>query len=85
MIDSQSVQMPARMVRPNLDDAIEYVLGGHIGGAIDDESQIRIPERGEAHMRIGELAQRTGVSQRSLRYYEQQQLPVDDFDPPRRF
>lgn len=29
-------------------------------------------------MRIGELAQRTGVSQRSLRYYEQQQLLVSE-------
>lgn len=29
-------------------------------------------------MRIGELARRTGVSERSLRYYEQQELLVSD-------
>ena len=32
-------------------------------------------------MRIGELAQRTGVSQRSLRYYEQQRLLASERTP----
>lgn len=32
-------------------------------------------------MRIGELARRTGVSERSLRYYEQQELLVADRTP----
>ena len=32
------------------------------------------PRRYNGHMRIGELARRTGVSERSLRYYEQQGL-----------
>jgi DNA-binding transcriptional MerR regulator len=32
-------------------------------------------------MRIGELARRTGVSERSLRYYEQQALLVSDRTP----
>ncbi|WP_378734788.1 MerR family transcriptional regulator [Nocardia brasiliensis] len=32
-------------------------------------------------MRIGELAQRTGVSERSLRYYEEQRLLVSDRTP----
>lgn len=33
------------------------------------------------YMRIGELAGRTGVSERSLRYYEQQNLLVSDRTP----
>jgi DNA-binding transcriptional MerR regulator len=32
-------------------------------------------------MRIGELARRTGVSERSLRYYEQQELLTSDRTP----
>lgn len=32
-------------------------------------------------MRIGELARRTGVSERSLRYYEEQELLVSDRTP----
>ncbi|GAB3439891.1 MerR family transcriptional regulator [Actinophytocola sediminis] len=32
-------------------------------------------------MRIGELARRTGVSERSLRYYEQQRLLIADRTP----
>jgi DNA-binding transcriptional MerR regulator len=37
--------------------------------------------RYNGHMRIGELSRRTGVSERSLRYYEQQGLLASDRTP----
>jgi DNA-binding transcriptional MerR regulator len=38
------------------------------------DTGVRAKARWRDHVLIGELAQRTGVSQRSLRYYEQQGL-----------
>jgi Predicted transcriptional regulators len=38
--------------------------------------KVKGPDRGVDHMRIGELAERTGTSRRLLRYYEEQGLIV---------
>lgn len=38
--------------------------------------KVKGPDRGVDHMRIGELAARTGTSRRLLRYYEEQGLIV---------
>jgi DNA-binding transcriptional MerR regulator len=76
VLDVQSdVDGGAGAARPDegstVDDGAVLVGSGH---AVTVGVDISVRFKSEVGMRIGELARRTGVSERSLRYYEQQGL-----------